>query len=208
MVNKNKIGYGFKKYYTEEALKKYDTSQSNKYWGNLIRVFLFCGLNILLFTLYYIYIKYDDEMNIINNEEDENKKNILTIELLTSIFYYFIISISFFIFLNYLFSIEYNDNHILISFGKFFNYFKKHIYILTFLILIYISLFSSLSFTHIYFNIFNNNLQLKKNMLIFFNVISLLIFISYLFTIVYTSFNSYTYKPIFFSRNYKNIFKI
>ena len=29
------------KYYTEEALNKYDTSQSNKYWGNLIRVFYF-----------------------------------------------------------------------------------------------------------------------------------------------------------------------
>ena len=208
MVNKNKIGYGFKQYYNEDALNKYNTSQSNKYLGNLIRAFLFCGLNILLFALYYIYNKYNNEMYIINNEEDENKKNTLTIELLTNIFYYFIISISIFMFFNYLLSIEYNDNNFLISFGKFFSYFKKHIYILTFLILIYISLFSSLSFTHIYFNIFNNNLQLKKNILIFFNVISLLILISYLFTIVYTSFNSYTYKPIFFSRNYKNIFKI
>mgnify|MGYP007063452631 CR=1 FL=1 len=206
-MNKKSIGYGFKKYYTDDALDKYDQSQSNKFMGNLYRSFLFCGLNIFIFTLYFIYIKYDNQMKLINNEKSKENKNKLINQLLTNILYYFIINIAIFILFNFLFSMEHNKSHLLISFGKFFNYFKTHIYLFIFLVIVYISLFSSLSFTNFYFNIFNDNNNLKQILLIIFNIIAFIQFILYLFIIFYTMVYSHSYKPIFFAQNFKRFFK-
>ena len=176
--------------------------------GNLYRSFLFCGLNIFIFTLYFIYIKYDNQMKLINNEKSKENKNKLINQLLTNILYYFIINIAIFILFNFLFSMEHNKSHLLISFGKFYDYFKTHIYLFIFLVIVYISLFSSLSFTNFYFNIFNDNNNLKQILLIIFNIIAFIQFILYLFIIFYTMVYSHSYKPIFFAQNFKRFFKI
>lgn len=207
-MTNNKIGYGLKKYYTDDALKKYDKSQFNIRYGSNIRVFLFCGLNILIFGIYTLYDKYNYENNIIENEESEEDKLLLTIQLFTDILYYSIIILGLFIFFNFLFSLEYNDSFFIMSFGKFFNYFKTHIYIFLFFSIIYMFLFSPLSFANTYFNIFNNKLNLKKNLLKLFSIILFFIFISYIYIIFYTLFSGYNYKPILFTKNYKSIFKI
>ena len=205
-MNKKSIGYGFKKYYTDDALDKYDESQSNKITGNFIRSLLFCGLNVFIFTIYFIYINLADKIRIINNEEFKNKIPLIN-DLLQNILFYFLINNTIFILFNFLFSLEHNSNSFLGSVHKFLKHFKTHMFLFTFQIFIYLSLYSPFAFSKFYFNSFNNS-NFKLVALIICNLIAIIQFLLYLFIICYTMIYTSPYKPMFFAQNFKKFFKV